>query len=122
MLSGASCQPGAPGTRVVKVSSHSGIELEQSAQAIATVDGPALRRYVRRRKEEKITFALVVAFKMMMFNVLSQRSAQRSFTKENELGQAFLPYRAHPSLGKSVQIWTSGRQSQWPYSTGSQDI
>ena len=61
--------------RVVKVSSHSGIELEQAAQAIATVNGPALRRYVRRRKEEKITFALVIAFKMMMFNVLSQCAA-----------------------------------------------
>jgi hypothetical protein len=59
-------------SRVVKVSSHSGIELEQAAQAIATVNGPALRRYVRRRKEEKITFALVSAFKMMMFNVLGQ--------------------------------------------------
>jgi hypothetical protein len=61
--------------RVVKVSGHSGIELEQSAQAIATVNGPALRRYVRRRNEEKITFALVIAFKMMMFNVLSQGAA-----------------------------------------------
>jgi hypothetical protein len=108
--------------RVVKVSSDSGIELEQAAQAIATVNGPVLRRYVRRRKEEKITFALVIAFKMMMFNVLSQRSAQRSFTKENELGQAFLPYRADPSLGESVQIWTSRRQSQGPYTTGSQDV
>jgi hypothetical protein len=69
---------------VVKVSSDSGIELERAAQAIATVNGPALRRYFRRREEEKITFALVVAFKMMMFNVLSQRASQRSFTKENE--------------------------------------
>jgi catalase (peroxidase I) len=31
---------------VVKVSSHSGVKLEQTAQAIATVNGPALRRYV----------------------------------------------------------------------------
>jgi hypothetical protein len=62
-------------TRVVKVSSHSGVRLEQAAQAIATVDVPALRRYVHRRKEEKIAFALVVAFKMMMFDVLSQCAA-----------------------------------------------
>jgi hypothetical protein len=53
---------------VVKVSSDSGIELEQAPRAIATVNGPALRRYVRRRKEEKITFALVVAFKMMQLS------------------------------------------------------
>jgi hypothetical protein len=36
------------------------------------VNGPALRRYVRRREEEKIAFALVVSFKMMMIDVLSQ--------------------------------------------------
>jgi len=107
---------------VVKVSSDSGIELEQAAQTIATVNGPVLRRYVHGREEEKITFALVVAFKMMVFNVLSQRSAQRTFTKENELGQAFLPDRADPTLGESVQIWTSRRQSQWPYTTGSEEI
>jgi hypothetical protein len=62
-------------SRVVKVSSDSGVKLEQAAQSIATVNGPALRRYVHRRKEEKITFALVVAFKMMMFDVLSQCAA-----------------------------------------------
>jgi DNA-binding winged helix-turn-helix (wHTH) protein len=90
-------------SRVVKVSSDSGVKLEQTAQSVATVNGPAFRRYVHRREEEKIVFALVVAFKMMMFDILSQRAAQRSFSKENELGQAFLPCRAHPSLGKSVQ-------------------
>jgi hypothetical protein len=60
---------------VVKVSSGSGVKLEQAPQAIATVNGPALRRYVHRREEEKIAFALVVAFKMMMIDVFSQSTA-----------------------------------------------
>ena len=94
---------------MVKVSSDSGVKLEQTAQSVATVNGPEFRRYIYRREEEKIAFALVVALKMMMFDVLSQRAAQRSFSKENELGQAFLSYGAYPSLGKRVQIWTSRR-------------
>jgi len=96
-------------SRVVKVSSDSGVKLEQTAQSVATVNGPEFRRYIYRWEEEKIAFALVVAFKMMMFDVLSQRAAQRRFSKENELGQAFLSYRTDPSLGKRVQIWTSRR-------------
>ena len=57
---------------MVKVSSDTGVKLEQAAQAIATVNGPAFRRFVRRREEEKIAFALVVSFKMMMIDVFSQ--------------------------------------------------
>jgi hypothetical protein len=107
---------------VVKVSSDSGVKLEQASQAIATVNGAAFRRYVHRREEEKIAFALVIPFKMMMFDIRSQRRAQRSFSKENELGQAFLPHGTDPALGKRIQIRTPRRKSQWPYTTGSQDI
>jgi hypothetical protein len=57
---------------VVKVSSDSGVKLEQAAHSVATVNGPALRRYVRRREEEKVAFTLVVPFKMMMIDVFSQ--------------------------------------------------
>jgi hypothetical protein len=57
---------------VVKVSSDSGVKLEQAAQSIATMNGSGFRRYVRRREEEKIAFALVVPFKMMMIDVFSQ--------------------------------------------------
>lgn len=60
---------------VVKESSGSGIELEQATQSVATVNGPALRRYVHRGEEEKIAFALVVPFKMMMIDVLGQCAA-----------------------------------------------
>ena len=56
-------------------SSDSGVKLEQATESVATVNGPALRRYVRRRKEEKIAFALVVPFQMMMIDVLVQRPA-----------------------------------------------
>jgi hypothetical protein len=57
---------------VVKVSSDSGVKLEQAADSVATVDGSAFRRYVQRREEEKIAFALMVPLKMMMIDVFSQ--------------------------------------------------
>jgi len=60
--------------------------LSKPPQAITTVNDLAFRRYVHRREEEKIAFALVVLFKMMMFDILSQRAAQRSVSKEDELG------------------------------------
>ena len=75
---------------MVKVSSDSGVKLEQTAQSVATVNGPEFRRYIYRWEEEKIAFALVVAFKMMMLDVLSQCAAQGSLSKENERGQEFL--------------------------------
>jgi hypothetical protein len=58
--------------RVVKVSSDSGVKLEQAADSVATVNGSALRRYFRRREEEEIAFALMVPFKMMMIDVFRQ--------------------------------------------------
>ena len=72
--------------RVVKVSSDSGVKLEQAAQAIMTVNGPARWHPAGGREEEKIAFALVVPFKMIMIDVLSQCAAQRGFSKEDELG------------------------------------
>ena len=63
--------------RVVKESSDSGVELKQAAESVATANGRALGicRYVRRREEEKVALTLVVAFKMMMFDVFVQRPA-----------------------------------------------
>jgi hypothetical protein len=61
--------------RVVKESSDSGVKLEQATESVATANGPGLRRYVRRRKEKKIAFALVVPFQVMMIDVLVQRPA-----------------------------------------------
>jgi hypothetical protein len=61
--------------RVVKESSDSGVELEQTAESVATANGPALRRYVWRREEEKIALTLVVPFRMVMIDVLDQRAA-----------------------------------------------
>jgi hypothetical protein len=55
---------------VVKESSDSGVKLEQATQSVATVNGPGLLRYVRRREEEKIAFAPVVPFGMIMIDVL----------------------------------------------------
>jgi hypothetical protein len=57
----------------------------------------------------------MVAFKMMMFDVLAQGSSQRSFSEQNEFGQAFLPDGAHPALRESVQVQAPRRQGQWLY-------
>jgi hypothetical protein len=43
---------------VVKVSSDSGVKLEQAADSVTAVNGSALRRYFQRREEEKFAFAL----------------------------------------------------------------
>ena len=66
---------GPGGARVVKESSDSGVKLEQATESVATANGLGLRRYVRRRKEKKIAFALVVPFQVMMIDVLVQRPA-----------------------------------------------
>jgi len=57
---------------VVKQSSGSGVKLEQAAESVATANDPAFRRYVWGREEEKIALTLMVAFKMMMIDVLVQ--------------------------------------------------
>jgi hypothetical protein len=62
--------------RVVKESSDSGIELEQSAESVATVNGSGLRRYTLRRIEGKVVFALAVPFKMVIIDVFIQRPSQ----------------------------------------------
>jgi hypothetical protein len=62
-------------SRVVKESSDSGVELEQAAESVATANGPALRRYVWGREEEKIALTLVVPFRMMMIDVFVQHPA-----------------------------------------------
>ena len=55
---------------MVKVSSDSGVEIEQAAESVATANGPGLRRHVWRREEEKIALTLVVPFTMMMVDLL----------------------------------------------------
>ena len=60
---------------MVKESSDSAVELEQAAKPVATPNGPAVRRNVWRREEEKIALTLVVPFKMMMIDVLVQHPA-----------------------------------------------
>ena len=57
---------------MVKESSDSGVELEQAAESIATANGPALRRYVWRREEEKIALTLMVAFAMIVLDEFAQ--------------------------------------------------
>jgi hypothetical protein len=62
------------------------IELEQTAEAIVTLDATSVCWWGNRQREEQlIAFALVRAFEMIMLDEFSDCSAQRSFTKENQL-------------------------------------
>jgi hypothetical protein len=63
--------------RVVKELSDSGVKLKQAAESVAAANGLAFgnQRYLGRREEEEVVFTLVVAFKVMMFDVFVQRLA-----------------------------------------------
>jgi hypothetical protein len=41
---------------------------------------------------------------MMMIDIFSECPPQRSFSKQNKFGPAFLLNRTHPSLSESVQV------------------
>jgi hypothetical protein len=43
---------------------------------------------------------------------LRQRSPQRSFPEQDELGQALLFDRSHPAFRKSIPVWAARRESQ----------
>ena len=62
---------------MVKESSDSGVELKQAAESVAAPNGSAFgnQRYIGRMEEKKVALALVVPFKMMMFDVFVQRAA-----------------------------------------------
>ena len=59
-------------TRVVKESSGSGIELKQAAEPVATAYVPAfeVQRCIWGTEEKKIALTLMVAFKVMIFDVV----------------------------------------------------
>jgi hypothetical protein len=61
------------------------IELEQTAEAIVTLEATSVCWWGNRRREEQlIAFALVRAFEMIMFDKLSDCSAQRRFAEEDQ--------------------------------------
>src|SRR5438046_10011763 len=61
-----------------------------------------------RRKQDPIVFALVVALRVVMYDVLLQRSPQRRFSKQDQPRQTFFLDRPHPAfrvrVGMSVQL------------------
>ena len=97
---------------MVKVSSDSGVKLEQTAQSVATVNGPEFRRYIYRREEEKIAFSLVVALKMMMFDVLSQRVTGHDisprYSRDNSLLVGQISRRCDVESGQGLSLSASG--------------
>ena len=63
----------------------------------------------RQRRQQVVAFALMVAFQMIMRRELGQAALQRTFTQQNQLGQALLFHGSNPALRIRVQIRALGR-------------
>src|SRR5215471_21180799 len=57
----------------------------------------------------------------MLFE-LDERSPQRSFPEQDQMGQALLFNRSHPALRKSVQVGAAWRKSQTLYASCCQGL
>ena len=54
----------------------------------------------------------MVPLVLIMFAEVGQSAAQRGFTENNQLGQAFAFDRTYPPPRKRIEIWTAWRKSQ----------
>src|SRR6516162_962752 len=63
-------------------------------------------------KKQNVALALVVAFLVIMLLELDERSPQRTFPEQDQVGQALLFNRSHPAFRKSVQIRAVRGKSQ----------
>ena len=60
---------------MVRESRDMRVKLEQAAETITAANRLGLRLYLHRGKQEQVSLALVVPFKMVMSDVLVQRQA-----------------------------------------------
>ncbi len=58
---------------------------------------------------------------MVVRHVLVQSASQRALAKQDQLGKTLLLDRAHPALGKSVEVRTADRQPHGAHAAGAQD-
>jgi hypothetical protein len=63
-------------------------------------------------KEQFVALSLMIAFAVIVGAELVQRPGQRLLTEQNQLCQALLLDRPHPTFGKGIQIRTSGRKRE----------
>src|SRR3954464_5634703 len=72
----------------------------QTVPAINTIAGDAFVN--RLGKEQDVSLALMIPLAGEVYNVLSQRASERVLTEQNQLREAFLLHRAHPSFRECV--------------------
>jgi hypothetical protein len=97
-----------------KNSCGAGIELEQSSEPLAALNGvAALFGFIGSIWEkELVAFALMIAFTVIMRAELGHGPGQRAFAQQNQLRQTLLFGGPNPTFPKGVQIRTSGRKRQ----------
>jgi hypothetical protein len=98
---------------------------QEAAEAFSTRDrssgiGVLVSRR-RRRGDQPVVEALVVALEMIVRDKLRDREAEVALTERNELVEAFALDREHESLRKGVQIWAAGRELEALDAGGAED-
>ena len=71
-------------------------------------DLPAL--LLNERRQQLVTFALVIAFQIIMSPEFHQASLQRTFAQQNQLCHALLFHRSNPAFRIGVQVRALGRK------------
>src|SRR5579862_5041800 len=69
-----------------------------------------IRLLSHTREQQLIVLALVIPFVVIVLAVFCQNSRQRAFPEKDQLGEALLFDRAHPTLRERLQIRAFGRQ------------
>jgi hypothetical protein len=89
------------------------IEVEQATEPFASADRATavIGGCHERRAEESIADALVVAFQIVVPNVLGDDESEMPLAKWDDAAQALTTNRANEALSVSIEIRASGRQA-----------
>src|SRR5216683_5022559 len=84
------------------------VVLQEAAQSLLAAHFAiaATHPLFSRGEKQNIFFALMVSLSMVVLDERRYRSPQGRLAAQNQLRQAFLFYRSHPSLRECVQIRT----------------
>src|SRR5437870_13128672 len=83
-----------------KYSRGARVVFEQTAETISAVERFSMLAValIIARKQQNVPLALMIPLRMKVLHKLPQCTSQRAFTEQDQLRQAFLLYRAYPSL------------------------
>ena len=80
------------------------IEVEQSTQALGLVNDPGLATCACVGEGDDIFESLMIAFVLIVGQILMERVTQRRLAKEDQLIQAFILHGTHPPFRKGVEV------------------